>query len=67
MAKTSDPMTTTEQARLVIEEVAQLQGTFTDAAKREAEKEARQGRKDRLQEINSKEELRRNLAMALEA
>lgn len=62
----SDPVTTTEDARAVIEELARRKGTFTHAFKREAEKEAKNGRKGMLQAIEGSEEIREDLAKLLE-
>jgi hypothetical protein len=66
MGKTKDPAMTTEQARAVIEEIAQLRGAFTVAFRREAENEAEHGRKGMLQAIKSGEEMRANLTNTLQ-
>lgn len=54
-----------EDARAVIEEVARRKGTFTHAFRREAEQEAKDGRKGMLQAIQGSEEIREDLAKAL--
>jgi hypothetical protein len=59
------PVTTTEDARAVIEELARRKGTFTDVFKREAKEEAENGRKGMLQAIEGSEEIREDLAKAL--
>lgn len=66
MDKNSDPVTTNEDARAVIEELARRKGTFTYEFKREAEEEAKNGRKGTLQAIEGSEEIREDLAKALE-
>jgi hypothetical protein len=66
MDKPSDVVTTTKQARKVIEEVAQLSGAITEAFRREAEKRAEHGRKDMLQFIKNHEETRGNLINTLQ-
>jgi Asp/Glu/hydantoin racemase len=58
-------VTTTEEARAVIEEIAQCGGTFTKAFKRKAKKEAEYGRKDMLRAIRAGERIREQLANAL--
>lgn len=65
MGKNSGPVTTTEDARAVIEELARRKGTFTDAFRREAEEEAENGRKGMLQAIEGSEEIREDLSKAL--
>lgn len=65
MGKNSGPVTTIEDARVVIEELARRKGTFTDAFRREAEEEAENGRKGMLQAIEGGEEIREDLAKAL--
>ncbi|KAH8697486.1 putative heterokaryon incompatibility protein [Talaromyces proteolyticus] len=65
MDKNSDPVTTTEDARAVIEELARRKGTFTHAFRREAKEEAKNGRKGMLQAIEGSEEIREDLAKAL--
>ncbi|KAF2276420.1 uncharacterized protein EI97DRAFT_458354 [Westerdykella ornata] len=65
MGKNSGPVTTKEDARAFIEELAWRGGTFTDTFRREAEKEARNGRKCMLQMIEATEEIRENLAGTL--
>lgn len=65
MGKNSGPVTTIEDARVVIEELARRKGTFTDAFRREAKEEAENGRKGMLQAIESGEEIREDLAKAL--
>jgi hypothetical protein len=65
MDKNSGPVTTTEDARAVIEELARRKGTFTHAFRREAEEEAKNGRKGMLQAIEGSEEIREDLAKAL--
>ncbi|KAF2262892.1 hypothetical protein CC78DRAFT_605161 [Lojkania enalia] len=54
-----------EEARAEIEELARRKGTFTDAFKREAEEEAKKGRKGMLQAIEGSEEIREDLEKAL--
>lgn len=65
MGKSSGPVTTIENARAVIEELARRKGTFTNAFRREAEEEAKKGRKGMLQAIGGGEEIREELANAL--
>lgn len=65
MGDKSVSVSTTWDARLVIEEIARRKGSFTDAFKREAEEEARKGRKGMLQAIEGSEEIREDLAKAL--
>jgi hypothetical protein len=65
MGKNSGPVTTIEDARTVVEELARRKGTFTDAFRREAEEEAENGRKGMLQAIEDGEEIREDLATAL--
>ncbi|OKL55903.1 hypothetical protein UA08_08808 [Talaromyces atroroseus] len=59
------PVTTIEDARTVIEELARHKGTFTPAFRQEAEEEAKNGRKGMLQVIEGSEETREDLAKAL--
>jgi hypothetical protein len=66
MGKNSGPGTTVEDPRAFIEELARRKGTFTDAFRREAEEEAEKGRKSMLQMIEGGEEIREDLAKALE-
>lgn len=65
MGKNSGPMTTTEDARAVIDKLAWRKGTFTHAFWQEAEEEARNGRKGMLQAIEGSEKIREDLAKAL--
>lgn len=65
MGEDSVPVTTKEEARAVIEELAQGKGSYTDAFKREAIAEAEKGRKGMLQAIKGSEETRKDLANAL--
>jgi hypothetical protein len=65
MGKNSGPLMTKKDARAVIEELSRLKGTFTDAFRREAEEEAENGRKGMLQAIEGGEEIREDLAKAL--
>lgn len=58
-------VTTKEEARAVIEELARRKGTYTDAFKREARAEAKKGREGMLQLIEGSEEVREDLAEAL--
>jgi hypothetical protein len=66
MSRHSGTLMTTGGARAVIEELARLKGTFTDEFRREAEGEAEKGRKGMLQAIEGGEEIREDLAKALE-
>lgn len=59
------PVTTTEDARAIIEDLARGKGAFTDAFRREAKEEAENGRKGMLQAIEGSEEIREDLAKAL--
>lgn len=65
MDKNSGPVTANEDACAVMEELARRKGTFTHEFKREAEEEARNGRKGTLQAIEGSEEIREDLAKAL--
>lgn len=65
MGKDSIHVTTKEEARAFIEELARRRGTYTNAFKREARAEAKKGREGMLQVIEGSEEVRKNLAMAL--
>lgn len=65
MSRHSVPVTTTEDARAVIEELARRKGTFTDTFRQEAEEEAKNGRPGMLQVIEGSEEIREDLAKAL--
>lgn len=65
MDTSSGPVTTTEDARAVIEEIARLKGTFTHEFRQEAEEEAKNGRKGMLQAIEGSEEIREDLVKAL--
>ena len=58
-------VTTTKEARAIIEELARRRGTFTAAFRREAQEEARKGRPATLQAMEGSEEIRENLAQAL--
>ena len=65
MGENSGPVTTIEDAREVIEEIARRKGTFTDAFRRDAEEEANKGRKGMLQAIEGSDEIRKDLANSL--
>lgn len=65
MGEISDVASITEDARAFIQELAGRKGTFTDAFRREAEEEAKNGRKGMLQAIQGGEEIRQDLAKAL--
>jgi hypothetical protein len=65
MSETSGLVTTIEDARAVIEEIARRKGSFTDSFKREAEEEAKNGRRGMLQAIEGGEEIREDLVKAL--
>jgi hypothetical protein len=65
MDKDIAPVTTTEDARAFIEELARRKGTFTDEFKQEAKDEAKSGRKGMLQAIEGSEEIREDLVKAL--
>lgn len=58
-------VTTTKDARTVIEELARRKGSFTHAFRLKAEEEARNGRSDLLQLIEGGEEIREDLAQTL--
>jgi hypothetical protein len=65
MSKLSVPVTSTEDARAVIEEVARRKGQFTNAFMLEAEEEAKHGRRGMLQALKGRKEIREDLARAL--
>ncbi|KID97303.1 ATPase-like, ATP-binding domain protein, partial [Metarhizium majus ARSEF 297] len=65
MGEISDVVSITEDARAFIQELAGRKGTFTDAFRREAEEEAKNGRKGMLQAIQGGVEIRQDLAKAL--
>ena len=51
MRKSTGPVTSRQDARAVIEEIARRTGSFTDAFRREAEEEAKNGHNGMLQAI----------------
>lgn len=61
----SGSVTTTKDARAVIEELARRKGTFTHAFRLQAEEEARNGRSGMLLAIEGSEEIREDLAQTL--
>jgi hypothetical protein len=65
MSSRSDLVTTTKDARKVIEEIAQINGSFTDAFRQEAESEAEHGRMGMLQAMACSEEFRKNFSSLL--
>jgi hypothetical protein len=65
MGEIVHPVTTPLDARAYIEDLARLKGTFTDDFKKEAEEEAKKGRKGMLQAIESGGEIREDLAKVL--
>jgi hypothetical protein len=54
-----------ESAQEVIEEIARRKGTYAESFKRQAEEEAREGRRGMLQAIQGAEEIREDLSKAL--
>jgi hypothetical protein len=65
MSDKSDEVSTREAAHTIIEDIARCNGTFTDDLRREAEKEAKRGRRGMLQVMESCEETRKNLSKVL--
>ncbi|USP80364.1 uncharacterized protein yc1106_07638 [Curvularia clavata] len=65
MRCTSDLVTTTDDARKVIEEIAQRKGAFTDAFRQEAKREAEHGRTGMLQAMVCGEEIREDFSKLL--
>lgn len=59
-------LSTRDNACHFIEKLAMGKGTFSDAFKQEAKEEARSGRKGMLQAIQGSEEIRADLAKALQ-
>jgi len=54
-----------ESAREIIEEIAMRKGTYTESFRRQAEEEAKKGRKGMLQAMQGAEEIREDLSKAL--
>lgn len=65
MVRDQGLVTSIQDARTAIEELARRTGTFTDSFRQEAEEEAKKGRKGMLQAIECGDEMRDNLAKAL--
>lgn len=65
MSNEPHPRVSKETAREHIEEIAISKGSYSDAFRREAEAEARIGRKGMLQALKGGEEIRADLVKAL--
>jgi predicted transcriptional regulator len=65
MKDKSDQVTTREEACKTIEEIARRKGTFTDAFRREAKIEAKNGRRGMLEAMEGSEEIREDLSKSL--
>jgi hypothetical protein len=60
-----DLVTTRETARTIVEGIARRKGTFTHAFRREARREASDGRRGMLQAMESGEEIREDFSKLL--